>query len=203
VRGDPVGGSAGPDLRLRLGRRGDDGRVRGRHRTAVRRPRLPRPQGGDRLAGTAGDVHRAGRAHDGLYTLNGGLELSGSPLAASRLADAAGLGPARATEPAGPAASADAPPLATTDGRQTVVVTARTGSYSPENLEIRSGIPTTLVIRSDHVQGCIRAFVIPSRNKQWILPVNGDTKIELGTLTTGRLDYSCGMGMYTGTLTIV
>jgi hypothetical protein len=26
--------------------------------------------------------------------------------------------------------------------------------------------------------------------------------IDLGTLKPGRLDYSCGMGMYTGTLAI-
>jgi hypothetical protein len=38
---------------------------------------------------------------------------------------------------------------------------------------------------------------------QRILPVNGDTVIDLGVLTPGRLDYSCGMGMYTGRLTIV
>lgn len=81
----------------------------------------------------------------GLYTLNGGLELAGSPLAASRIAEAAGLGPAPVTAAQAPA---DAPPVATSDGRQTVIVTARTGSYSPENLQIRSGVPTTLIVRS-------------------------------------------------------
>ena len=35
-----------------------------------------------------------------------------------------------------------------------------------------------------------------------ILPANGDTVIDLGVLKPGRLDYSCGMGMYTGRLTI-
>lgn len=47
----------------------------------------------------------------------------------------------------------------------------------------------------------MRAFII--RDKQYILPVHGDTSIDLGTLKPGRLDYTCGMGMYTGTLTIV
>lgn len=133
----------------------------------------------------------------GLYTLNGGLELAGSPLSASRLAEAAGLSPAPVTAAQAPA---DAPPLATTDGHQTVIVTARTGSYSPEGLQVSSGLPTTLIVRSVGAQGCVRAFII--RDKQYILPVHGDTRIELGTLQPGRLDYSCGMGMYTGTLII-
>ena len=133
----------------------------------------------------------------GLYTLNGGLELAGSPLAASRLAEAAGLGPAPVTAAQAPA---DAPPVSTTDGRQTVLVTARTGSYRPENLQVQAGIPTTLIVRSIKANGCVRAFII--RDKQWILPINGDTSIDLGTLKPGRLDYTCGMGMYTGALTI-
>jgi plastocyanin domain-containing protein len=133
----------------------------------------------------------------GLYTLNGGLELSGSPLAASRLAQAAGLGPAPVTQAAAPA---DAPPVSAVDGRQTVIVTARTGAYSPDNIAVQAGIPTTLVVRSVRAQGCIRSFII--RDKQYILPVSGDTRIDLGTLSAGRLDYSCGMGMYTGALTI-
>lgn len=65
--------------------------------------------------------------------------MAGSPLAASRIAEAAGLGPTPVTAAQAPAA---APLVAASEGRQTVIVTARTGSYSPENLQIRSGIPT-------------------------------------------------------------
>lgn len=133
----------------------------------------------------------------GLYTLNGGLELAGAPLAASRLVEAAGFGPAPVTEAAAPA---DPAPVSSANGRQTVVVTARTGSYSPPNIKIESGVPTTLIVRSVRAEGCVRSFIINDR--QWTLPVNGDTTIELGTPRPGRLDYSCGMGMYTGTLTV-
>ena len=30
----------------------------------------------------------------------------------------------------------------------------------------------------------------------------GETRIDLGVLQPGRLDYSCGMGMYSGIVTI-
>lgn len=128
----------------------------------------------------------------GLYTFNSGLELSGSGLAASRLTETMGLGTPQAT-----AAS-----VSTADGRQVAVLTATTGSYSPANIAVRAGLPTTLLVRSDGAQGCVRSFVIPAMNKQWILPENGETPIDLGELQPGQLDYSCGMGMYTGRLTI-
>ncbi len=68
----------------------------------------------------------------GLYTLNGGLELAGSPLAASRVAQALG-----STETPGDVAAASAQ-----GGQQQVVISARTGSYSPSNVQVRAGVPT-------------------------------------------------------------
>ncbi len=133
----------------------------------------------------------------GLYTFNGGLELAGSPVAASRIAHTVGLAGSPVTSPA------DTSTVSTQDGRQVVVITASTGSYRPDDVEVRAGVPTTLVIHSDHAQGCVRSFVIASRNEQRILPRTGDTRIDLGVLQPGQLDYSCGMGMYTGTITIV
>ncbi|MGH3867987.1 MAG: cupredoxin domain-containing protein [Pseudonocardiaceae bacterium] len=129
----------------------------------------------------------------GFYTLNGGLELAGSPLAASRIAHTIGL------DGSPPETST----VSTADGKQVVVITTTASSYSPDNVQVRAGIPTTLVIHSDHAQGCIRSFVIASRNEQRVLPITGDTRIDLGVLRPGKLDYSCVMGMYTGTITIV
>ncbi|NNH70580.1 hypothetical protein HLB23_12025 [Nocardia uniformis] len=128
----------------------------------------------------------------GFYTLNGGLELAGSPLAASRIT--ASLGPA------GPAP--DAAAATVVDGIQTVTVTARTGSYGPGVIEATAGLPTTLIIKSDNASGCVRHFVIPDRGIEQILPVRGEIRVDLGVLEPGRLDYTCGMGMYSGVITI-
>jgi uncharacterized protein len=137
----------------------------------------------------------------GLYTLNGGLELSGSPLAASRIAETTGFAPEPVTAPAAPQ---DAPLVSLgADGVQTVIVTAVTGAYEPGDIQVHAGTPTRLIVRSDDATGCVRAFLIPSRRLERILPVNGDTVIDLGALQPGRLDYTCGMGMYTGRLTVV
>lgn len=128
----------------------------------------------------------------GLYTLNSGLVRAGSPVTARAVALRLGL--------------MDSPPttetVTATADRQEAVVTARTGSYSPVNVAVKSGVPTTLIVRSERAQGCVRAFVIPSLGKQWTLPVNGDTTIDLGVLEPGTLEFTCGMGMYSGQLTI-
>jgi sulfite exporter TauE/SafE len=139
----------------------------------------------------------------GLYTLNGGLELAGSPLAASHLlaTNSTTTSTAASTEADGSGPSPDAPPNATVaNGHQTITITATSDGYTP-TVTAKSGIPTTLVIHSQDAQGCIRAFTIPDRNLQKILPATGDTRIELGALTAGTLDYVCGMGMYTGQIT--
>lgn len=93
----------------------------------------------------------------GAYTLNGGLELAGSPLAASRITQTFGF----------VASPADATASSTVDGQQTVVITARPDSYSPDNVQVRAGIPTTLVVKSDGARGCIRSFVIRDDEKSF------------------------------------
>lgn len=135
----------------------------------------------------------------GAYTLNGGLELTGSPLAASQLATTLALTSGQGV--AEPPAAGDEVTIA--DGRQTVIITAETDAYRPGNLQVQAGLPTTLIVRAHKAEGCIRAFVIPSRGVQEILPSSGDTSIDLGTLAAGTLRYTCAMGMYTGRLTIV
>ncbi|MBA2324183.1 MAG: sulfite exporter TauE/SafE family protein [Pseudonocardiales bacterium] len=133
----------------------------------------------------------------GLLTLNGGLELAGSPLAASHLLTAT-----RQNTPATSAAAASAAASVTvTGGRQTITIAATSDGYTPDTVTARAGIPTSLVIRSAGARGCIRSFTIPDRDLQKILPATGETRIELGALPTGTLDYACGMGMYTGEIT--
>lgn len=125
----------------------------------------------------------------GLYTLNGGLELAGSPLAASRI-----------LETASGTAAADTTTTTVTDGHQEIVVTASDRGYSPRVSAITAGIPTTLIVRSDGATGCVRAFVIG--DNETVLPESGDTRIDLGTPAAGTLRYACGMGMYTGAITV-
>lgn len=129
----------------------------------------------------------------GAYTFNGGLTILDSPFAAKNLAATVGA----------KQAPAEAASVATTkDGIQTAVITVTPGQFSPNNVLVTAGVPTKLVFRAENAGGCIRAVVFPSLGSQTILPENGDSVIDLGTPEAGTINYSCGMGMYTGRITV-
>lgn len=125
----------------------------------------------------------------GVLTVNGGLEITGSPLSGSRIV--ALLSETDDVESTATTVSA---------GRQEVLITATDSGYSPQVTAATAGIPTTLVVRSDGAAGCVRSFVIG--DLQTVLPENGDTRIDLGTPSAGTVRYACGMGMFVGAITL-
>lgn len=133
----------------------------------------------------------------GLVSVNSGLVLVGSPVTLSgMLATLAGGSSADAS---GPAAQA----VIRADGVQEIMIEARSGAYVPSRIQATAGIASTLILRTNGTRGCTRAFVIPSVNYQTVLPETGDTEIDLGVLSAGRIDYTCSMGMYRGSIEIV
>lgn len=89
------------------------------------------------------------------------------------------------------------------DGYQIVEITATNSGYTTNTTNLKAGIPVKLTITSKNVQSCARSFVIPSLNINTVLPVNGKEVIEFTPDQLGLMNFSCGMGMYTGTFEIV
>ncbi|MGH9150313.1 MAG: cupredoxin domain-containing protein [Acidimicrobiales bacterium] len=83
---------------------------------------------------------------------------------------------------------------------QRVVVAVRDTSYSPAVLRVKAGVPTVVTFRTDGTRGCTRTLVVPSLRLSRRLPATGDTTLDFGQLARGRLRYTCGMGMYSGTI---
>lgn len=86
------------------------------------------------------------------------------------------------------------------DGTQRITITVRPRGYSPSRVAARSGVPTRLVLHSDGADGCTSAIVFPTLGVERILPRNGDTVIDVGSLRPGRHRFTCAMGMYSGTI---
>lgn len=133
----------------------------------------------------------------GLISVNTGLILVGSPVTISSALAALTSQSANADATGLPEATVGQ------DGTQQILIEARNTSYSPSLMRAKSGMKTTLTLRTNGTRGCTRAFVIPSANFQQLLPETGDTAIELGVLEPGRINYTCGMGMYRGSIEIV
>lgn len=82
------------------------------------------------------------------------------------------------------------------DGVQYVTVTAK-GGYSPRVTEIKGGIPTKLIVKTDGTYDCSASLVVRPVGFQKILQPTGEEVIDLGTPKSGdEVQGVCGMGMY-------
>lgn len=82
------------------------------------------------------------------------------------------------------------------DGVQYVTIAAK-GGYSPRVTEIKGGLPTKLVVKTDGTYDCSASLVVRSVGFQKILQPTGEEIIDLGILTSGeKIQGVCGMGMY-------
>lgn len=86
------------------------------------------------------------------------------------------------------------------DGVQYVNITAK-GGYSPRSSQVKAGIPTKLVVKTDGTYDCSSSLVVGSVGFQKILQPTGEEIIDLGTPKAGdKVQGVCGMGMYNFTV---
>ncbi len=90
------------------------------------------------------------------------------------------------------------------EATKTPVITFSRSGYTVDNQVIRRGETINLTLTNTSGGGCIQAFTIPQLGVRQVVPL-GTTK----TLTfvapneTGELGFSCSMGMYGGSFTVV
>ena len=90
-----------------------------------------------------------------------------------------------------------------TAGVQEATITVASNGYTSNVQTLKVGVPVKLTLVTNNVASCSRAFTIPSLNIAKLLPTTGTETIEFTPTRTGRLGYSCSMGMYTGSFNIV
>ncbi len=161
----------------------------------------------------------------GLYGLNAGLTLVGSPVSASRIVrtfqDEKSAAKASSAEEIGssnPAVAAtniltepsETPSTGTaqhTPGLISPVVAAaveakinvQNNGYSPELVSLPADQPIELHLVTNETHSCALAFVIPELNIMEILPETGDVVVTIPAQPAGKtIDFMCSMGMYTG-----
>ncbi len=75
------------------------------------------------------------------------------------------------------------------------------GGYGPSGAKITAGIPTKWHVDSRFQYGCAAYIVVPSLSIEVVLKP-GDNVIDLPALKAGKLEYTCAMGMYYGSITV-
>lgn len=148
-----------------------------------------------------------------LVSINGGLNLAGSPLSftnikqsiSDKLASANNQFPEVAAEqPTATSDSSTAPPQVPSNSSgqpsdstgNVLKLIASSASYSPGVIKASANKAYKLEITSKGNEGCGRAFTIPSLGKQEILPEDGVTTIDIPPQQPGKMRMTCAMGMY-------
>jgi sulfite exporter TauE/SafE/copper chaperone CopZ len=119
--------------------------------------------------------------------VSGGLQLAGVNVAGLAGGSAAGMAPSSTLTP---------------DGRQLLTTFQNADGYSPANVAIYANVPTTWTIQSSTVTTCAATMVIPAWNTGAQLKI-GANELQLPALPPGVIHYTCAMGMYSGTITVV
>ncbi len=127
----------------------------------------------------------------GLVTLDGGLNLMGSPLSLQNLTRG-WLAPQAESntvaESSQPAAASDE-----------IILNVENNGYFPAILKAPAGKTLTLNLITKDTYSCARDFVIPDLNVYQLLPESGTVQISIPAQEVGsKLFFTCSMGMYTG-----
>jgi len=127
----------------------------------------------------------------GFVTLDGGLNLLGSPFSFQNLTR--NLLPS--TSDSAPVAESSQP--AATDGN--IFLDVKNDGYFPRTLSAPADKEVTLNLVTNQTYSCSRDFVIPSMNYQKLLAETGTVQVTIPAQPKGTtLFFTCSMGMYTG-----
>lgn len=123
----------------------------------------------------------------GFVTLDGGLNLMGSPLSIQNLS--------RSVAPSDDLAQASV--QTTADTSATLFV--ENDGYFPQTLRLNANSAVTLNLVTQGTYSCARDFVIPALGFYQLLPDTGTVQVDIPAQPSGtRMFFTCSMGMYTG-----
>ncbi|MFZ5828421.1 MAG: cupredoxin domain-containing protein [Bacillota bacterium] len=76
------------------------------------------------------------------------------------------------------------------------------GGYSPAQIVVKRGMPVRLTFRRTETSSCSERVVFPDFNLSKKLPENENVTLEFTPDKDGAYTFTCGMGMYKGTLIV-
>ncbi|MDP9373312.1 MAG: sulfite exporter TauE/SafE family protein [Chloroflexota bacterium] len=86
---------------------------------------------------------------------------------------------------------------------QEVAIRAEPRAYVPNRVRFKAGQPARLKVVTGEQRGCTSVFTIPSLGVEQALRRNSEATFDIPTDRPGRIKFTCGMGMYSGTIEVV
>lgn len=86
-------------------------------------------------------------------------------------------------------------------GVQQVTITVQ-GGYQPAHVKVKQGSPVRLVFDRQETSGCSEEVVFPDFGIRKFLPAHRQTTVEITPERAGSYEFTCGMSMLRGRLTV-
>jgi len=129
----------------------------------------------------------------GFLTLDGGLNLLGSPLSFQNMTRSWFPSQSEST------AAAESSQLSASAREGELTLNVENGGYFPTTLKAPADKSFTLNLVTDQTYSCARDFVIPALDYYELLPDTGTVQVNIPAQAKGStLFFTCSMGMYTG-----
>ena len=87
-------------------------------------------------------------------------------------------------------------------GVQEVTVAVQ-GGYDPADIRVQKGVPVRLVFDRQETSSCSEEIVLPDFGIRKFLPAFQETAVEFTPEAVGSYEFTCGMSMLRGRLTVV
>jgi sulfite exporter TauE/SafE len=127
----------------------------------------------------------------GLVTVNGGLNILGSPLSFQNMT--------RGLVPSVDASASRTGSSAPVAANGELILQVENDGYFPQTLKAPAAQDVTLNLVTNKTYSCSRDFVIPALNFYQLLPDTGTVQVSIPAQEKGsKLYFTCSMGMYTG-----
>jgi plastocyanin domain-containing protein len=95
-----------------------------------------------------------------------------------------------------------APPEPPSDGHPRFEIEVGAAGYTPSEIHAPASTSIHLGFTRTSDEGCGGELVVPSMDLHRTLPLNERVWIDVVTPSTGRLAFTCGMGMYQGAIVV-
>jgi hypothetical protein len=130
----------------------------------------------------------------GVISINGGLNLIGSPLTFQTVWQGVVSGNGQQNT------NMSVVPVS---GVQTATINVFANGYNPTYLQLKSGVPVKLNLVTPGGLSCTSIFRIPQLGIQVSLQPTSNQLLQFTPTQRGRITYTCGMGMYSGIMDVI
>jgi sulfite exporter TauE/SafE len=89
------------------------------------------------------------------------------------------------------------------DGVQKIQIDIVNNGYLPKQFTVKQGIPVELTLANGDVYSCAQAFVFREFDISTVVRSNTKQSFTFTPQEKGKFTFSCSMGMYSGTMTVI